>query len=109
MLFEELGDGEDLDPPVVATGQVGVVDAGGRGLQAHRRGRLVEGDEQADLGLLALGDALEVADHARVHAPLLTLTAPDRPRRAARSRKLEPVTHTSSTTNAPSVIRFGMS
>ena len=43
MLVEELGDREDLDLLVVATRQVRVVDPGGRRLQAHRRGRLVEG------------------------------------------------------------------
>src|SRR3970040_224122 len=41
----------------------GGVDAGGRGLEQHRLGRLLEGDEQADLGAFALDGALEVADH----------------------------------------------
>ena len=64
--FEEVADGEELDAgELAALGAGGAgrgVEAGFGGLAEHGFGWFLEGDVDADLGLLALQDADEVAD-----------------------------------------------
>ena len=71
---EELVDGQDLQAGVLLIGKVlGSVDAGGEGFLAHGLGGRLEGDEDADLGLLAVHVALEGGDHAAVDVAALDL------------------------------------
>ena len=105
---EEVGDGEDLEVGVFGAEVAGGdVEAGAGGLGAHRGGRLVHGDQDADLGLLAVDDVAEVADHRHADVlagldredDLLGLAAPRR-RRGSRAGRRSPCPPPSSARSA---------
>src|SRR5207244_10506679 len=64
--IEQVRDREQLQAGV-ALAPAGRVDPGGRRLDAHRPGGLVQADQDADPGLLALDDAPEIPHASDVH------------------------------------------
>ena len=61
---EQVFDSQDLKPRILTV--IGLVEARLYGLPGHRSGGRGQGDEHADLGVLAFDDMTQVADHGDI-------------------------------------------
>jgi len=71
LALEQFCDGQNLDAGVVPVPNLGVVKAGLSCLRTHGFGRLLERDEYAHLGILALHHTNQVTHLRYVHMPAL--------------------------------------